>query len=141
MKNAAILSGRFKNKVKQRKVGYSSAIVKFKNLYSGTVTKNFKIIPKKTKIHLVKSGKKSITVKWNRLIGDATGYEIQYSLGSKFSSKTTKTIVVKKYSTVSKKIGKLLNHNKYYIRIRVYKNTANAKVYSSWSKAIRVITK
>lgn len=98
-----------------------------------------KVSPKQAAIKSVKVAKgKKMTVKWTK-DANATGYEIQYSLNSKFKSKQTKT--VKKASTTSLTIKKLKAKKRYYVRIRAYKNvTINGKtekLNGAWSKAIR----
>ncbi|MGN0521254.1 MAG: hypothetical protein ACI4IQ_01305, partial [Eubacterium sp.] len=70
-----------------------------------------------------------------------TGYQIQYSTSSKFTSSTSKTVTVTKNSTTSKTISKLTGNKKYYVRIRTYKTVNGEKIYSSWSKAKSVTTK
>ncbi|MGN0521821.1 MAG: fibronectin type III domain-containing protein, partial [Eubacterium sp.] len=80
-----------------------------------------------------------ITVKWKK--ATCTGYQIQYSTSSKFTSGTTKTVTVSKSSTVSKTISKLKSNKKYYVRIRAYKTVNGTKYYGTWSKAKSVTTK
>ncbi|MGN0521072.1 MAG: fibronectin type III domain-containing protein, partial [Eubacterium sp.] len=70
-----------------------------------------------------------------------TGYQIQYSTSSKFTSKTTKTVTVSKNKTTSKTISKLKAKKKYYVRVRTYKIVSGKKIYSAWSKAKTVTTK
>ena len=89
-------------------------------------------------ISSVKSSKtKQISVKWKKN-KDATGVEIQYSTDKNFR-KGTKTVKIKKNSTVSTTIKKLTSKKKYYVRIRAYKtgkvNKKSKTVYSNWSKA------
>jgi hypothetical protein len=84
---------------------------------------------KKTSLSSVsnKSGKK-LSVSWKKVSG-ATGYQIQYSTKSSFSTykkkNTTKTSVV---------LSNLTKGKKYYIRVRAYKTIGGKKFYSSWSK-------
>ena len=94
-----------------------------------TVTVN----PTKTALSSVSSpsaGK--MTVKWKKnAVG--TGYQIQYSTSSKFTS--PKTVTVTKNTTLSKTIGSLAKGKKYYVRIRTYKTVGSTKFYSGWSAA------
>lgn len=94
-----------------------------------TVTVN----PTKTALSSVSSpsaGK--MTVKWKKnAVG--TGYQIQYSTSSKFTS--PKTVTVTKNTTLSKTIGSLAKGKKYYVRIRTYKTVGSMKFYSGWSAA------
>ena len=94
--------------------------------------------PEKTAISSVKNASsKSITVKWKKVSG-VTGYQIQYSTKSDFSSK--KTVTVKKDSTTSKKIKSLKKGKKYYVRVRSYTTVNGTKCYSEWSdkKAVKI---
>lgn len=84
------------------------------------------------------SKKKSFTVSWKKH-STATGYQIQYSISSKFTS--AKTVTISKNSTVSKTIKSLKSNKKYYVRIRAYKTIDGKKYYSSWSSAKTVKTK
>ena len=103
---------------------------------SETVKKTDTVKPKGTKIVKLKAGKKKITVKWKKIGSDIAGYQIQYSLSSKFKKAKTVTILSKK--AASKKIKKLKSKRKYYVKIRTYriiKDKENStKIYSSWSK-------
>lgn len=79
--------------------------------------------------------KLSLTWKKN---SKASGYQIQYSTKSDFSS--CKTITVTSYKTVQKTISKLTKKKNYYVRVRCYKNYSGSKCYSAWStrKAIKI---
>ena len=99
--------------------------------------KNVDIVkPKGTKIVKLKAVKIKITLKWKKLGGDIDGYQIQYSLSSKF--KKVKTVTVSNKKTVRKQINKLKSKRKYYVKIRTYRivndKENSTKSYSSWSK-------
>ena len=100
-----------------------------------TITVN----PTKTALSSVTSpsaGK--MTVKWKKnAVG--TGYQIQYSTSSKFTS--PKAVSVTKNSTLTKTIGGLAKGKKYYVRIRTYKTVGSTKFYSAWSAAKTVTLK
>ena len=111
-------------------------------------TKNYKkttkkititVNPTKTALSSVTSpsaGK--MTVKWKKnAVG--TGYQIQYSTSSKFTS--PKAVSVTKNSTLTKTIGGLTKGKKYYVRIRTYKTVGKTKFYSAWSAAKTVTIK
>ena len=74
-----------------------------------------------------KTSSKAVTVKWKK-VSDVTGYQIQYSTKSDFSSK--KTVTVKKASTTSTKIKSLKKGKKYYVRVRSYVTINGKKCYS-----------
>ncbi|MCD8189218.1 MAG: MBG domain-containing protein [Clostridiales bacterium] len=78
---------------------------------------------------------KKMTVKWGKNT-KATGYQIQYSTSSDFSS--CKTVTVSSYKTVSKTITSLTKGSKYYVRVRVYKTVSGTKYYSAWSSTKNV---
>ena len=100
-----------------------------------TVTVN----PTKTALSSVSSpsaGK--MTVKWKKnAVG--TGYQIQYSTSSKFTS--PKAVTIAKNSTLTRTIGNLVKGKKYYVRIRTYKTVGSTKFYSGWSAAKAVTIK
>lgn len=115
----------------------------FKGNYSGTMYKSFTIRPKATSISRITASSKGFTVKWKKQTAQTTGYQIQYSTKSSF--KGAKTVKITKNKTVSRKISKLKAKQKYYVRVRTYKNIkVNNKTvayYSAWSKAKTVKTK
>ncbi|MCD8190625.1 MAG: DUF4886 domain-containing protein [Clostridiales bacterium] len=80
---------------------------------------------------------KKLKVKWSKNT-KATGYQIQYSTSSSFSS--YKTVTVSSYKTVSKTISKLTKKKKYYVRVRAYKTVSGTKYYSAWSgkKSVKI---
>ncbi len=78
---------------------------------------------------------KKMTVKWKKNT-KATGYQIQYSTSSDFSS--YKTVKVKGYKNVSKTISKLTKGKKYYVRVRAYKTVSGTNYYSAWSSVKNV---
>ncbi|MGN0293711.1 MAG: fibronectin type III domain-containing protein [Lachnospiraceae bacterium] len=80
---------------------------------------------------LTNSASKKMTVKWNRNT-KATGYQIQYSKSSSFSSGVT-TVKVSGNSTVKKTIASLTKGKKYYVRVRAYRTVSGITYYSSWS--------
>ncbi|MDE6658821.1 MAG: fibronectin type III domain-containing protein, partial [Eubacterium sp.] len=127
----------------RKNVGTYTVTIKFKGNYSGTVKKTFTIKPKATTLSSVSAKSKGFTAKWKKLTTQTTGYQIQYSTSSKFSS--AKTLTVSKNSKTSKTISKLKAKKNYYVRVRTYKtvkvNGKSTKIYSSWSKAKSITTK
>ena len=123
----------------RKNVGKHAVKITFKGNYSGTKNLYFTIKPKATSISSLSAGSKKFTVKWKKQSPQVTGYQIQYSTSSKF--KSSKTVTVSNYKTTSKKISKLKDRKKYYVRVRTYKTVGKTKYYSSWSKAKSVTTK
>lgn len=103
-------------------------------------TTAFAAAPKKTTVSSVSAGAAAFTVKWKKVSG-VTGYQVQYSTSSKFTSKTSKTATAKKDKTTAKTVSGLKSKTKYYVRVRTYKTSGKKKKYSSWSSAKSVTTK
>ncbi|MDE6659463.1 MAG: fibronectin type III domain-containing protein [Eubacterium sp.] len=127
----------------RKNVGQYTATIKFKSPYSGTVKKNFKILPKATTLSKVTTGYNGFTVKWKKQSSQTPGYQIQYSTNSSFSN--AKTITISNNKTTSRALSGLTGKKKYYVRIRTYKsvkiNGKSTKICSAWSKAKSVTTK
>lgn len=100
----------------------------------------FAAAPKKPTVSSVSAGAAAFTVKWKKVSG-VTGYQVQYSTSSKFTSKTSKTATAKKDKTTAKTVSGLKSKTKYYVRVRTYKTSGKKKKYSSWSSAKSVTTK
>ena len=114
--------------------GFATVTIKFKGVYTGTMSYKLTIKPKKQSISSLKSsGRKKMTLKWKK-DSKVTGYQIQYSTSKKYSKKATKTITINKKSTTSKSISKLKSKKKYYVRIRAYKQSQGKKIYGDWTK-------
>lgn len=103
-------------------------------------TTAFAASPMKPVVSSVSAGAAAFTVKWKRVSG-VSGYQVQYSTSSKFTSKTSKSVKVKKGTTVSKTITGLNSKSKYYVRVRTYKTNGKKTQYSAWSGAKSVTTK
>ena len=96
--------------------------------YSKTTKKiTITVNPTKTALSSVSSPSKGkITVKWKKnSVG--TGYVIQYSRSSKFTS--PKYVWVTKNTTLARTISSLTAGKKYYVRIRTYKKIGTVKYY------------
>lgn len=121
-----------------KNVGKATVKITFKGNYSGTVSKNFTINPKPTKITSLKAKSKGFKVKWSKVTAQADGYQIQYSASSSF--KSVKTVTVKGNKNIVKTVSKLRGKKKYYVRVRAYKKIGKATYYSAWSKTKSVKT-
>ena len=121
-------------------VGSYKVTVTFKgSKYSGSMSKTFVINPKATTLSSVTAASKGFTARWSKVTTQTTGYQLQYSTSSKFTS--AKTVTITSNKTTSKKITKLTAKKKYYVRVRTYKTVSGKKYYSSWSSAKAVTTK
>ena len=124
--------------------GYGKATVKIVaagngNYQSGSKSITITVKPGKEKTTSLKSAKSSyMTVKWAK-DSRATGYQIEYSTNKNF--KSSKVVSVGKNTTVSKSIKSLKAGKKYYVRVRAYKTSQNAKIYGSWSTVKTVTVK
>lgn len=141
---------------KQYKVTYKNnkncgiATVKITGIgdYQGTITKTFKIVPKKAVIHAVKAAKKAETVEIRKNDGGVTGYQISYSYKKNFKGQKYKElkkckyknvkIKRKKYTITSYKIKSLKSKKYVYVRVRAYKQVGKTKIYGSWSSTKKV---
>ncbi len=92
----------------------------------------------RTTIKALKKKRKGFVVKWKR-IKKADGYQIQYSKKKGF--KKSQLVTVKGRLKSRKTVKKLKRKQRYYVRVRAYRNVNGGKVYSAWSLARKVKTK
>ena len=123
-----------------KSIGIAKVTITFKGNYSGTIDQSFTIAPKSVSITSVSALSKGFTVSWKKG-KDITGYEIQYSVNRKFTTKTSKKVLVTGKNTQKKQIKKITGNKNYYVRIRTYKTVKGKKIYSNWSSAKSVKTK
>ena len=120
-----------------KNVGMAKVIVTGKGNYTGKVTKTFKIVPKTVSLKSVTSPKtKQLKATWAKNT-TATGYQIQYSTNSKFTS-GNKTKIITKNSTTNTTITGVTKGKTYYVRVRAYKTVGKTKVYGAYSTAKKV---
>lgn len=108
----------------------------YKTISVKASAKPLKATVKKPSIKKITSKKKKFTVKWAKAKG-ADGYEIQYATDKKIK-KNKKTIKVSKGSATSATAQKLKSKKTYYVRIRAYQTINGKKLYSGYSKAVKV---
>ncbi len=123
----------------RKNVGEYDIVIKYIGAYTGSKTLKFKILPASTKITSLTAATEGFTAKWSKVTTQTTGYEIQYSSKSNFS--TYKTVKIASNSTTSKKVTSLTGNKKYYVRMRTYKTVDGTTLYSSWSDKKSVTTK
>lgn len=125
-------------------VGRYTVTIKFKGNYTGTVRKNFVVVPKATSIRQITAKKKGFAVTWKKQATQSTGYEIAYSTSSSFPKTGTTKVVIDKNTKVSGKISNLEKGKIYYVKVRVYtnanKNGKTKPLYSEWSDIKAVVT-
>ena len=92
--------------------------------------------PKNLKITAMASN--SLDVSFSK-VNKANGYVIYYSTSKKFTKKTTNKLTFKvtkkhvKKKIVTKRISKLKNNKKYYIKVRAYRVVDKKKIYSKYT--------
>lgn len=119
--------------------GKYKVTISLKNNYGSKEYRYFTVKPDDVSVKSLTAGKKSFKLKWKPDESGITGYQIQYSLKSNFSS--AKSVWVKNAKASSKSVKKLKSKKKYYVRIRAYKTIDGKKIYSSWSAKKTVKTK
>ena len=118
-------------------IGTAKVTIKGKDNYTGTITKTFKIVPKTATLKTVTSPKtKQLKATWAKDT-TATGYQIQYSTNSKFTS-GNKTKTITKNSTTSATLTGLTKGKTYYVKVRAYKTVGKTKVYGAYSAVKKV---
>lgn len=121
-------------------VGTYKVTVKLKGNYSGAKAVTYKINPKATRLNSVVGSNDRFTVKWAKQTAQVTGYQIQYSLKSNFSS-GNKSVTINKNSINTKTIKKPSAGKTYYVRVRTYKKSGKKTYYSSWSNSTSTAVK
>lgn len=107
---------------------------------SGTKKITVKVIPKKVTWNYAKSTtKKQLRLSWKK-DSTVTGYQVQISPKSSFSSHTIQRYVNKSI-VMPLKVSPLASKKVYYIRVRSYKTVNGVKYYSSWSTTKKVTIK
>ncbi len=131
----------------RKDVGQYTVKVTLKGNYSGTASKTFTIIPKKTKISSAQYNKKTgkLTIKWNK-VSDKMGngyidvYQIQIASDAKFSKnlckRTIKGYKKSKFNISGKEYAKAGTYA--YVRVRTYKKVDGKTIFSEWSAAKKV---
>ena len=119
-----------------KEIGTAKIIVSFKGLYSGTLIKQFRIVPKGTAIKSVQISEKRLIVTWKKQANQTDGYELMYAKNASFT-KGVKTVRVsdpnQTYFMIDHFKGKTC-----CLRIRTYHKIGKHKVYSDWSETTKV---
>ncbi|MBQ0018827.1 MAG: hypothetical protein KBS63_06480 [Clostridiales bacterium] len=112
------------------KVGKATVTVTGTGNYKGTITKTFKINPKKAVVYKATPGKKKFTVKMKTRVASTGGATYQIAYKQKGKNKWKYTTTTKQ----SKVIKKLRKGKRYYVKVRAYKKLGSTKYYGAWSK-------
>ena len=103
---------------KAKNVGTHAVKISFRGRYKGSVTRKFKIKPKKVSNLKVVPEKKGFTVTYKRQSKQCSGYQLQYAKNSKFSGAARITL---KRGVSKKTVENLENSTVYYVRMRTFK--------------------
>ena len=119
---------------------YSTAYTTTQNTSLGTCVS---AVP--TTIYSLKGKKKAFSYSFKK-VDRAAGYQLQYSLNKKFSTKKKyktkyKNLSAKNTTTISGSVTKLQNNKRYYARARAYKVINGKKYYCKWSSVVTAKTK
>lgn len=117
-------SVRFQN---NKKIGTASIIYTFKGNYQGTLTKNFQIVPPKTKVTSVKKRGSKIVLKWKK-ISSCDRYEVYRANAKNGTYNKIATVKGKKKCTYTDKKAK--KGKKYYYKVKTCKKV-KGKIYKS----------
>lgn len=124
----------------RKNVGTYKVKVTFKERYSGTVTKTFKINPQKPTLKSISnSGAKKINVKWEKLMTQVSDYEVKWSTTKNFTSNYKSQTTGASKSSVKIKVAQ--SNRTYYVKVRSYKTVNGVKYYSNWSATKQLKTK
>ena len=110
-------------------------------LYEGSMTLTYTVVPKKTSVTNATVKNKKLTVHWKKQKTETTGYQLRYATDKKMK-KNVKTVTIGKNKTTKAVIGKINPKKQYYVQIRTYKtvkqNGKKIKLYSTWSTVKKV---
>lgn len=123
-----------------KNVGTYTITIKLKRNYSGSKAVTYKINPEPAVIISAIGYYDRIVAQWSKKEAQTTGYQLQYSTDSKFSS-TNKTALVANASTSSTTIKKPVKGKNYFVRVRTYKKIGSVMYYSTWSEGINTAIK
>lgn len=124
---------RVKN-AKAKNVGTHTVKISFTGNYEGSVTRKFKINPKKVSGIQLTAEKKGFTVAFKKQSRQCSGYQLQYAKSPDFSGAVEVTL---KQSVSQTRVGDLENSATYYVRMRAFKKVKEhgktKTYYSAWS--------
>ena len=116
-----------------KNIGKATVTVKGKNGYSGSVKKNFSIVPAKVTGVKVTPDTESAKVSWKSVKG-ATHYRVDLYTGGKWVKKATT-------SKLSAEISGLSGYTSYYFRVRAYKKVSGTYYTGAYSSSVKATTK
>ncbi len=127
---------------KAKNVGTHTVKISFRGRYKGSVTRKYKIKPKKVADIRLAAEKKGFTVQFQKQSKQCSGYQLQYAKSPKFSGAVQVTL---RRGVTKKTVGGLENSTSYYVRMRAFKTVKEQgktkTYYSVWSGIKEVKTK
>ena len=127
---------------KTKNVGSHTVKITFRGNYKGTVSRKYKILPRKVSITSVTAERRGFTVQYRKQSRECSGYQLQYARNSRFSGARKMTL---KRNLSRQSVSNLENGATYYVRMRSFKkvkeNGKKKTYYSAWSSKKKVKTK
>ncbi len=121
-----------------KKIGPAYVNVMGFGKYTGSTKVRFNIFPEKAKVKKISSKYKQITIKYDSIPGNVTGYQIQLCTDDKFDSSNVKNYTTPKVFLGTVTINKLTSGKTYYVRTRAYKKVDGTNFCSAWSTAKKI---
>lgn len=116
-----------------KNIGKATVTVKGKNGYSGTVKKNFNVVPAKITGVKATTDTKNAKITWKAVPG-ATHYRVDLYTGGKWVKKATT-------ANLSTTIKNLSGYTSYYVRVRGYKKVSGTYYTGEYSTKLKFTTK
>ena len=114
--------------------GLTKRITSVKNKNVTVYAKWKKLSLKPTKVKQAQINKTKASISWKKVTG-ATGYEIKIAKNKKFTGK----VITVRTSSEKRTVKNLQRKQTYYVKVRAYvKDSAGKKVYSNYSKAVKM---
>ena len=114
-----------------KKVGTYTVQIIGKGTYTGTVKKQFVILPPKAQIINIYAKTAAATVVVKRQTSQTSGYQLRYATSSKLKNAKTITVKGNKNNTIF--LNGLRAGTTYYLQTRTYMTVKGKKYYSKWS--------
>lgn len=114
-----------------KNVGTYTVQIIGKGTYTGTVKKQFVILPPKAQIMNIYAKTAAATVVVKRQPSQTSGYQLRYATNSKLKNAKTITVKGNKNNTIF--LNGLRAGTTYYLQTRTYMTVKGKKYYSKWS--------
>lgn len=118
----------------RRSIGTGTVTITGKGVYTGSITRSFKIVPKRVSQLTPRAGSRRFTARWSKVAGSVK-YQVAYRIKGSSKYRYART------SLTSKTITRLKARKYYYIKVRAYKTVSGINYYGSFSTLKRVKTR